>query len=204
MLNPTKVVEKSDDRANDLGRSSAQIGKIVAVINEIAEQTNLLALNAAIEAARAGEQGRSFAVVAGEVRRLAERTTSATKEIAQMIESVQRETREAVAQMQEGTASVGSGVEATSKAGNSLEKIITAAREVGDMVSRISRAAKLQDGSAVEINSHLEQMSCHTSESADDVQQSTQSCEKLSELSASLKGIISQFEFRQIIREGTR
>lgn len=196
-------VHGAGQRIDDLGRSTAQIGKIVAVINEIAEQTNLLALNAAIEAARAGEQGRGFAVVAGEVRRLAERTALATKEIAQMIASVQRETREAVAQMQEGTARVGSGVEATSKARNSLEKIIAAARDVGDMISRISRAATLQDGSAVEINSHLEQMSCHTGESAADVQDSTQSCQNLSELSASLKKIIGQFEFHQIIREGT-
>jgi methyl-accepting chemotaxis protein len=192
-------VNATAKKIEELGNSSDQIGKIVAVIKEIANQTNLLALNAAIEAARAGEQGRGFAVVAGEVRRLAERTTNATKEIAQMIQTVQTETRQAVSQMKAGTAQVETGVETTSKAGASLEEIIAASQIVGDMISRISATASQQGGAAEEINGNVEQIARLTSESAEDAQRSTESCDKLSQLAVSLKQIIGQFSFRQII-----
>jgi methyl-accepting chemotaxis protein len=190
-------------KIGDLGKSSDQIGKIVSVIDEIAAQTNLLALNAAIEAARAGEQGRGFAVVAGEVRRLAERTTKATKEIASMIDTVQAETRQAVSQMQAGTKQVEAGVATTSKAGSSLQEILAAAQHVGDMIANISTAATHQGNSASEINFNVEQIAKLTAESADDVQQSTNSCKSLSDLSHSLKDIIGQFKFRQIISAGS-
>src|SRR5437660_3794754 len=117
-------VSDTAKKMDELGKSSDQIGQIVGVINDIADQTNLLALNAAIEAARAGEQGRGFAVVADEVRKLAERTTTATKEIAQMIETVQQETKLAVSAMEEGTRQVEEGVRTTNKAGEALREII--------------------------------------------------------------------------------
>ena len=196
-------VNATAQKIQELGKSSDQIGKIVAVINEIAEQTNLLALNAAIEAARAGEHGRGFSVVAGEVRRLAERTTSATKDIAHMIQSVQTETQQAVGQMQAETEQVEAGVASTSRAGASLEQIISAAQEVGARVARISEAANRQDGSAKQINANVEQIARITSESAEDVQESTSTCQSLSELTNSLKEIISQFHFRQIIGEAS-
>ncbi|MGA2559001.1 MAG: methyl-accepting chemotaxis protein [Terracidiphilus sp.] len=195
-------VRAAATKIDDLGRSSDAIGKIVAVINEIASQTNLLALNAAIEAARAGELGRGFAVVAGEVRNLAERTASSTHEISGMIESVQRETKLAIATMSDGTARVESGVQAANRAGQSLENIIAAAREVGDMVLRISSAADQQDVAAIDINAHLEKMTSQTSQTAADAQQASEFCRSLAELSASLRKIIGQFQFRQIISEG--
>jgi len=197
-------VNTTAHRIEELGRNSDEIGKIVAVIDEIAGQTNLLALNAAIEAARAGDQGRGFAVVAGEVRRLAERTAKATREIAQMISAVQTETRQAVVRMKQGTSQVEAGVVTTSKAGASLEAIIAAAQNVGDMVSRITATASEQGGAAIGINENVAQIARLTSESAEDAQLSTNTCDRLSELAVTLKQIVNQFSFRQIISAGSQ
>jgi len=187
----------------ELGKNSDQIGRIVAVIDEIAGQTNLLALNAAIEAARAGEQGRGFAVVAGEVRRLAERTTNATKEVGQMIATIQRGTKEAVEQMKAGTMQVEAGVTTTSKAGASLNEIISAAQSVGDMITRISATASQQGGAAQQIDANVKEIASLTSQSAEDAQRSTDSCDNLSNLATALKDIVHQFTFHQIISDGS-
>jgi methyl-accepting chemotaxis protein len=115
----------------DLGTRSEQIGQIVTVINDIAAQTNLLALNAAIEAARAGEHGRGFAVVADEVRKLADRTTQATEEISASVLAIQEGTQEAVARMDTGREQVESGVSLANEAGGALERILTSTQELG-------------------------------------------------------------------------
>jgi methyl-accepting chemotaxis protein len=124
-----------------LGERSNEIGKIVATIDDIAAQTNLLALNAAIEAARAGEQGRGFAVVADEVRKLAERSSTATKEIADLIANIQNGVNEAVRAMEEGNKEVNSGFELATNAGDSLNEILETVMEVSKEVDRIASAS---------------------------------------------------------------
>ncbi|MBY0261415.1 MAG: methyl-accepting chemotaxis protein [Phycisphaerales bacterium] len=136
------TVTRSAQSVTELGQRSGEIGQIIAVINEIADQTNLLALNAAIEAARAGEHGRGFAVVADEVRKLAERTTKATEQVSTSIEMIQRETRTSVEQIGRGTHEVETGVTMATEAGTKLEQIVTRVGDVSSMIQTIASAAE--------------------------------------------------------------
>jgi methyl-accepting chemotaxis protein len=187
-------VRDTAQKVQELGSRSDQIGKIVGVIDDIADQTNLLALNAAIEAARAGEQGRGFAVVADEVRKLAERTTKATKEIAEMIEQVQTETRAAVEKMQSGTQQVEKGVEVTAKAGDALQQIIGQTDHVGEMVTHIATAATEQSSATEQVSSNMDQINRLVAESAEGAQQSAKACEQLSNLALELQQLMARFK----------
>lgn len=187
-------VRSTARKVEELGKSSDQIGRIIGVIDDIADQTNLLALNAAIEAARAGEQGRGFAVVADEVRKLAERTTMATKEIAQMIRTVQDETKTAVGAMEEGTRQVEAGLETTSQAGDSLKHIIEMSEQVGEMITHIAAAATQQSSATEEINGNMEQIAHLVKESAEGAQQSAKACQDLSGLAMDLQKMVSNFK----------
>ncbi len=139
-----------------LGKESEQIIRIVNVIEEIAQKTDLLALNAALEAARAGEQGPGLAVVAGEVRRLAESTRNATSEIAQMIEGIRAHTLSAVEAMETGTATVNEGVETTTRAGEALQRIIHMADQVDGMIAQIAAAAMQQSEAARQSSANVD------------------------------------------------
>jgi len=180
-------------KMEELGKSSDQIGRIIAVIDDIADQTNLLALNAAIEAARAGEQGRGFAVVADEVRKLAERTTTATKEIAQMIKNIQEETKSAVGAMEAGSRQVEEGVRTTAAAGDALKEIIEMAEEVGEMITHIATAATEQSAASEEVNQNMDQIAKLVKESAVGAQQSAKACQDLSGLALDLKNMVANF-----------
>ena len=149
----------SAQKVQEMGQRSQQIGAIVQTIDDIASQTNLLALNAAIEAARAGEHGKGFAVVADEVRKLAEKSTSATGEIANLIQTIQQTVSEAVAAMEEGTHEVESGVYRTNEAGQSLTDILTAVEAVDDQVKAISTAAQQMSASSTELVRAMESVS---------------------------------------------
>lgn len=189
-----EVVTKAASTVKNLGKSSDKIGEIVQVIDDIADQTNLLALNAAIEAARAGEQGRGFAVVADEVRKLAERTTKATKEIAAMISTIQTETSGAVESMDEGTVEVENGKELALKAGESLKKIVGSTEEVRDLINQVATASEEQSSAAEQISKNIETITSVTQQSAAGIQQIARAAEDLNKLTYNLENIITQFK----------
>lgn len=194
MMTIAATVEQSARTIGELGKSSDQIGEIVAVIDDIADQTNLLALNAAIEAARAGEQGRGFAVVADEVRKLAERTTKATKEIAQMIKNIQKETGTAVSAMEAGTKEVNEGVKLANQAGESLVMIVDAVNKVNDMIRQIATAAEEQSTAAEEISKSIEEIASVTKETSQGSNQTATASHELSRMATELQGTVGQFK----------
>jgi len=197
MTRIAEVVKKSAETVRELGKSSDQIGEIIQVIDDIADQTNLLALNAAIEAARAGEQGRGFAVVADEVRKLAERTTKATKEIASMIKQIQKDTENAVQSMEVGTSEVEVGRDLTNKAGTSLQEIVDESQHVVEIVTQVAAASEQQSTAAEEISKNIESISSVTQQSAAGTEQIAKAAEDLSRLTLNLENLVGQFKIEE-------
>ena len=150
------LVRQTSASIGGLGKQSEEIGTIVLTIGDIADQTNLLALNAAIEAARAGDQGRGFAVVASEVRSLAERTTRATREIEQMIRSIQGETRFVVQSMEKGVREVENGVDDAGRSKEALQRILSQISVLTSQVNQIACAAEEQTSSTAQINMNIQ------------------------------------------------
>ncbi|MDX9789717.1 MAG: methyl-accepting chemotaxis protein [Candidatus Kapabacteria bacterium] len=194
MMDIAAVVKNSASSIEQLGESSKQIGEIISVIDDIADQTNLLALNAAIEAARAGEQGRGFAVVADEVRKLAERTTEATKQIAKMIKGIQQETEQAVSAMNKGTSEVQSGIELADKAGDSLKQILNSTHEVLDMVNQIAAASEEQSATSEQISKNVMAISKVTSDAATRVEDVAKTSDELARMTEQLRDMIATFK----------
>jgi methyl-accepting chemotaxis protein len=189
-----KMNEETSTKIEDLGRSSDAIGKIVNVINEIAGQTNLLALNASIEAARAGEHGRGFAVVAGEVRRLAERTSTATKEIDATVRAIQAGTGEAVEAMRTSMSHVHNGVESAQSSGEALSSIIHGSESVQRMVTQIASAATEQSYSTQSVSENVNEIATIIQQMASSSQHSVEACRQLSTLANELTRLVGSFK----------
>lgn len=187
------IVITSATTIEELGKSSNQIGAIIQVINEIADQTNLLALNAAIEAARAGEHGRGFAVVADEVRKLAERTTSATNEIKQMIKRIQEDTKGAVKSIESGKLEVEKGKSLAVDAGNALQDIIKNTDEVTALINQLAAASEEQNITSDQISQNVTLIQNVIENNTESTKQINFSAENLNKLTENLQVIINKF-----------
>ncbi|MBV5340232.1 MAG: methyl-accepting chemotaxis protein [Deltaproteobacteria bacterium] len=187
-------VRESSHTVAALGARSDQIGAIVGTIEDIADQTNLLALNAAIEAARAGEQGRGFAVVADEVRALAERTTRATREIGEMIKAIQKETGGAVASMESGVKEVEKGMDSSRRSGEALQQILEGINEVTMQVHQIATAAEEQTAVTGEISTNIHQITDVVQQTANGAHQTAGAASSLLLLAKDLEGLVGRFK----------
>jgi methyl-accepting chemotaxis protein len=187
------VVREASDIIEALGTRSKEIGEIVSVITEIADQTNLLALNAAIEAARAGEQGRGFAVVADEVRKLAERSSRATEEIREKIRLIQTETERSVQSMQGSREEVEKAVKLVIAVSQSFSSIVDASVKVSDMVQRIAAATEEQSAAAEEVSQTMESISVVSTTSSQEAVRISEAASALHSLATELKKITGWF-----------
>jgi len=185
---------KTSEIVQDLGRSSDKIEEIVDTIEEIADQTNLLALNAAIEAARAGEHGRGFAVVADEVRGLAERTAMATKEISVMIKDIQNQTKNVVGTMAGEAEKVRRGAIESEKSGQAVSDILNLVSQLDDKVAQIATAAEQQSVTTREVTMSLQQISDAVNTAADQAKSGIQESASLADLSETLKTIVNNYK----------
>jgi len=190
-------VGESAEIIRHLGTRSDQIGEIVGLINDVADQTNLLALNAAIEAARAGEHGRGFAVVADEVRKLAERTANATREITDTIHAMQMETKKAVSAMEEGVSEVGTGTAEVAKSGQALKDIILHITKVAEEINQIAVASEEETTTTEEIASSIQRISSVMQGTAQRIQENSSASSQLASLSKGLQTTVGQFRLME-------
>lgn len=188
------AIQEAANTVEELGKNSAQIGHIVGVINDIAGQTNLLALNAAIEAARAGEQGRGFAVVADEVRNLAERTTQSTGDVSVKVQGIQHASESSAGAIQRSSTEVSKGVVLARDAKKSLDIIVDTSDEAGSMVQSIAASAEEQSAAVSEVTHNLENISRITQMSVTSTQKIHVSASDLANLAVELRNLISFFK----------
>ncbi|MDR0701860.1 MAG: methyl-accepting chemotaxis protein [Azoarcus sp.] len=194
MVMIAKAVGQASGAIESLGRESEQISSVVQVIKEVADQTNLLALNAAIEAARAGEQGRGFAVVADEVRKLAERTTQSTGDISSMVGKIQTSSKEAVSEMGQMVKQVESGQTLAHEAGERIQSIREGANKVVQAVSEISNALKEQSSASHDIARHVESVAQMTDQNSAAAGDAASGAQRLKQLAKDVDEIVKQFK----------
>ncbi|MGY3040141.1 twitching motility protein PilJ [Rhodanobacter sp. TND4EL1] len=187
-------IQETSKRIKRLGESSQEIGSIVELINDIAEQTNILALNAAIQAASAGEAGRGFAVVADEVQRLAERSTSATKRIETLVQTIQSDTNEAVNSMEQTTAEVVAGARLAEDAGSALGDIERVSHDLSALIQNISTAAREQSAAATDVSVSMNAIQEITSQTSQGASQTADSIGTLAQLASDLRRSVAHFK----------
>jgi ABC-type transporter Mla subunit MlaD len=197
----SQTAKNSSEVVATLSERSKEIGKIIMVIDDIADQTNLLALNAAIEAARAGEQGRGFAVVADEVRKLAERTTKATKEIDGMIKTIQNEIKKALNSMEDEINVVGEGVTLAHDAGSALTEIISEVDKVANMVAQIATSTEEHSTVADHISNDIDGVAYITEETNKSAQQIATVFQDMAETIASIRSSVAGFKISDVTYE---
>lgn len=185
------------EKVQELAASSEEIGKVISVIADIAEQTNLLALNAAIEAARAGEDGRGFAVVAGEVRRLAERTGQATREIEQIITKVQENAQSSVDSIRAEIEYVKTTAAGAAKASESMGSIIQSSEQTKDMINQIATASHEQTAATEEVRRSLDEIASIINQSTAGTEESAKASAELSKLAVELQDLVSKFRIER-------
>lgn len=187
-------IQETAKRIKRLGESSQEISEIVELISDITEQTNILALNAAIQAASAGEAGRGFTVVAEEVQRLAERSGEATKQIGAIVKTIQTDTHDAVAAMEQSTQGVVEGAKLSDAAGQALSEIERVTRSLADLIDTISRATQAQAEAAGKVATNMQDIQNITNQTTDGTRQTAASVGQLTELATELKGSVAGFK----------
>jgi len=193
MVEMAETVKGTSKSMETLSLRTDEIGGIVSVIKEIADQTNLLALNAAIEAARAGEQGRGFAVVADEVRKLAERTTSSTKQVADVIAAIQNETRHAVDNMHRVVEQVTTNAKSARQAGESIVQIREGSSRVVDVSAEIDNALKEQSSASELISKKVEVIASMSEENTSAMSETREASSEMKRLSAEMHDMVDRF-----------
>ena len=194
-INDVNVIgNKLHDNMQELREKAENIGGVMGVISDIADQTNLLALNAAIEAARAGEAGRGFAVVADEVRKLAEKTMAATHEVGENIDAIQHSARVNIGEVEVAVQNVGKATELANASGQALEEIVMLASSNSHVVSSIATAAEEQSATSEEINSSVDEINRITGETASGMVQSSEAVQELSRMAQELRTIMQTLQ----------